>query len=99
MLLIFAYVLAGVYLLAINLYAFLLVRSQKRTYRASSSSGGRLKIILAGALGGSVAAYAALLALRFKTDDLLLMLLLPVLAVINAGVTFLLLRGVALLPL
>lgn len=98
MLLIFAYVLAGVYLLAINLYAFLLVRSQKRTSREDSARGGRCKIILAGALGGSAAAYAALLALRFKTDDMLLMLLLPVLAVVNVGITFFLLRGIALLP-
>ncbi len=98
MLLIFAYVLAGVYLLAINLYAFLLVRSQKQTSREDSARGGRRKIILAGALGGSAAAYAALLALRFKTDDMLLMLLLPVLAVVNVGITFFLLRGIALLP-
>ena len=96
MLLIFAYVLAGVYLLAINLYAFLLVRSQKQTSREDSARGGRRKIILAGALGGS--ADAALLALRFKTDDMLLMLLLPVLAVVNVGITFFLLRGIALLP-
>ena len=98
MLLIFAYVLAGVYLLAINLYAFLLVRSQKQTSREDSARGGRRNIILAGALGGSAAAYAALLALRFKTDDMLLMLLLPVLAVVNVGITFFLLRGIALLP-
>ena len=63
MLLIFAYVLAGVYLLAINLYAFLLVRSQKQTSREDSARGGRRKIILAGALGGRGLCRTARLAL------------------------------------
>ena len=92
---IFPYVLLAVYLLAINFYALQLVRSQKRraSGREPDTKAGNAKLLAAGLLGGAIAAYVTMLASRFKTDDLLPMVLLPLLAVCNAFLVWALLRS------
>ena len=89
------YLLLAVYILAINLYAFQLVRSQRRAAaeRGAGSKTGNAKLFLAGVLGGALGAYAMMLALRFKTDHLLPMIVLPLLIVLNAYLVVTLLRN------
>ena len=93
------YILFGAYLLAVNVYAVMLVKNQKkiceeRGHARCSTS----KLLVAGFLGGAVAAYAALFILKFKTDNVLLMVLLPVLSVLNVYLIVLLFRNSFFIP-
>ena len=89
------YILFGVYLAAVNIYSFLLVRSQKQASRDQeyASKNRNSKLLIAGFLGGAIAAYAALFLLKFKTDNLLLMIILPILAVLNIYLIIILFRN------
>lgn len=89
------YVILAVYLLAINLYGFLLVRSLKRRSqeRGEPARNGYGKLFIAGLLGGAAAAYAGLLAYKYNTDKLLPMILLPILAALNIYAVIVLLRS------
>ena len=78
------YVLLTVYILAVNFYAFRLVKAQRDG--ADEGENPRKtdgKLILAAILGGAPAAYAAMFALHFRLGNLLLMIAMPVLAVLN----------------
>ncbi len=90
------YLLLGVYLAAINIYAFLLVRSCRKAERELGKKTGNGRLLVAGLLGGAVAAYAAMFALKYKTDELLPMTMLPLLAVMNGLLLFALVRGAML---
>ncbi len=91
----FLYILAIVYWLAINFYTFLLIKKQKKeaTERNAIPPNRNAKIILAGILGGAATAYITLLFLRYKTDNLLLMILLPLLTALNIFIVILTIRG------
>lgn len=93
------YILLAIYLAAVNVYAFMLVRSQKKAAeeRNADKKAGNAKLFVAGFLGGAVAAYAALFILKFKTDSLLPMILLPLLAALNIYVVVALVRSGILL--
>lgn len=94
------YILFGAYLLAVNIYAFMLVKNQKKIYeeRSAHSPNKNSKLLIAGFLGGAIAAYAALFILKFKTDNVLLMILLPVLSVLNIYLIILLFRNSFFIP-
>ena len=51
--------------------------------------------VLAGLLGGAVTAYAAMFAMKFRTDDPLPMIALPLLAAVNILLAVALIRGTA----
>ena len=88
------YLLLAAYLLAVNLYAFLWVRTQRRAAEGRARGGsGNARLLLAGLLGGALGGYIAMLALRFKTDNLLPMLLLPLMIVLNGYLVYALVRG------
>ena len=90
------YVLIGVYFAAANVYAFFLVRAEKRRERArGEKTGGNGRLLLAGLLGGEVTAYAAMFAMKFRTDDPLPMIALPLLAAVNILLAVALIRGTA----
>ena len=74
------YIIAAVYVAAVNLYAFLLVRTQKkrRDERGARTAAGDAKLLAAALLGGGAGVYAAMFITKFRTDSLLLMLLYPV---------------------
>ena len=90
---------SGVYLCAVNVYAFLLVRSLcfSTRSRAISESAANKKLFVAALLGGAVCAYIAMLVYRCKTNELLPMILIPVIAAANIALTALAVRGVFLL--
>ena len=72
-------ILFAVYLVSINLFSFLLVKTQKQQTvenREYIISDG--KILFTGALGGGLGAYLALFIFKHKRDSISLMVLLPV---------------------
>lgn len=95
------YILLAVYLVSVNVYSFLLVRTMKKRAedRTDERRQGNAKLLIAALLGGAAAAYAALFAWKFRTDNLLLMIALPVLAALNIYLIVTMLRnGLFLLP-
>lgn len=78
------YVLLSVYILAVNFYAFRLVKTQRDEFEAGGDASSRDgKLILAAILGGATAIYLTMFAMRFRLSNLLLMVSMPVLAVLN----------------
>ena len=88
MILIYAVVIA--YCIAVNIYGFFLVKSQKDNAEGAHAEDG--KLFAAGLLGGAIAVYAALFVYRYRLKSMLLMLGLPVLAVVNVYVAIVFLR-------
>lgn len=87
------YIFLAVYLLAVNIYGFILVRSLRESaLERRGTAAKKAKVLLAGALGGALAGYVAMFALRCGTDDALLMLSMPLLIALNVYALFLLLR-------
>lgn len=90
------------YLLAVNFYAFMLVKDLKDEYvdgEPNKSADGRLA--LTGLLGGAITIYICMFVFRYRIRSLFLMLLMPLLAVLNiyltvsafrSGVTFFVFR-------
>ena len=79
------YVLFAVYLAAVNLFALLFVRRQKKEAELALDKpryrDGRL--LLGALLGGAPAAFVSVLIMKFRTDNILLMILLPLFIVLN----------------
>lgn len=88
------YIIAAVYILAVNFYAVLLVRSQKmrRAERGEPEKRSDGKLFLAALLGGAAGVYAAMFIMKFRTDSLLLMLFIPVIIVLNIYLFYLLFK-------
>ena len=89
------YIIAAVYIGAVNLYAFLLVKAQKkrrqeRGERVKTDDG---KLLITALLGGGAGVYAAMCLMKFRTDSMLLMILVPVIIVLNFYLFFLLFRS------
>ena len=92
-----------VYILAINFYAFWLIKSLKDKEtgkRETEKSEGALpmekckqKLIVTGALGGGLTVYICMFLFKFRRNDLFLMVLMPILAVLNIYIFFLLYRS------
>ena len=72
------------YILAINFYAFMLIRGLKDNYvdgEINKSSDGRL--VLTGVLGGAITLYVCMFIFKYRLKSLFLMLIIPILAVLN----------------
>lgn len=98
---VFLYVLLTTYILAVNFLAFRLVKTQRDGWETGDreENDGCGKLLLSAALGGAAAAFATMFALRFRLENCLLMLLLPLLAVINLYCFYLGFRAIALVPI
>ncbi len=73
------------YILAINVYGFLLIYFQKKTMEEMREKSIKdSKLILSGMLGGAVGIYLAMFIFSHRLQNLLLMILIPILIVINA---------------
>ena len=92
------YVLFSVYILAVNFYAFRLVKSQYENYEdGKKTTFGDGKLYLAALFGGAVAVYCSMFALKFRLGNFALMILMPLMAVLNFYCFFLGFRGIYLL--
>lgn len=103
------YILLAAYILAVNFYAFLLVKSlrdkdlqdevnrQAEPLLPHKENAGverpNGKLFLAGLLGGAITIYACMFIFKYKRTDLLLMLLMPLFAVLNVYVWVMLFRN------
>jgi len=79
------YIIFTVYILAINFYAFLLVKSQKNDYEATGNLSKRNdgKLFLSALLGGALSIYISMFVFKYRTKSLFLMITMPVLSVLN----------------
>ena len=79
------YILFIAYILAVNFYAVLLIKSQKEDCGDDQAKmhQGDGKIILTALLGGAVAIYACMFIMKYRLKNLMLMILMPVIAVLN----------------
>lgn len=79
------YIIFIVYILAVNGYAIMLVKTLRDEYDENdkSSKTGDGKLILTAILGGAIAVYASMFIMRYRIKNLLLMIILPVIAVLN----------------
>lgn len=87
------YVIFSVYILAVNFYAVMLIKSQRDESSASDKPAGDGKIILTAILGGAIALYVSMFVMRYRLKNLLLMILLPVIAVLNVWFFYLAFRS------
>ena len=77
-------ILVVVYFLAINVYSFLLLKSQKKNEDDGNCSKIRDgHLFVTAILGGALGIYVAMFILRFRTKSLFLMVFMPVIIVIN----------------
>ena len=103
------YVLLIAYILAINFYAFLLVKSLRDKEREAELHRETAplvdptqapppekyvgKLCITGALGGAITIYVCMFLFKFRRGDLLLMVLMPLLGVLNLYLWVILFRS------
>ena len=92
----FFYILFIAYILAINAYAFMLVRSLKdqTEFDPTSPTVKQFdgKLALTGVLGGAIAIYVSMFVFKYRLSNLFLMILMPLLGVLNIFLFFSLFR-------
>lgn len=88
------YVILATYILAVNFYAVILIKSQRDEYgERDGKPAGDGKLILTAILGGALAIYISMFVMRYRLKNLLLMILMPVLAVLNVWFFYLAFRS------
>lgn len=88
------YVLISVYILAVNFYSFLLIKSQRERFNeAESKKIGDGKLFLAAFLGGAITMYISMFIFKYRLNNMFLMLSLPVLSALNIYLFFLAYRS------
>lgn len=95
------YIILSVYIIAVNFYAVMLLVSQRNEFGDNAKPTGDGKIIIAAILGGALAVYVSMFVMHYKLKNVLFMILMPVIAVLNAyffylaytsGMSFIVLR-------
>ncbi len=77
-------ILLAVYLVAINFYSFMLVRSQKiQKSEAGESKVKDSKLFFVGAIGGALGIFLSPFILSYRKDSLLLMVVMPLLIAVT----------------
>lgn len=82
--LIFIRIAVITYVLAINVYSYILVLTQKKQKEEHLKSSVRdSKLFLAGVLGGALGVYIAMFTLSYRLQNLFLMVTMPIFIVLN----------------
>ena len=77
-------ILLIVYIVAVNFYAFMLVRAQKiQNAETGESKVKDAKLLLTGAIGGALGIFLSTFILSYRKDSLLLMVVMPLLVAVN----------------
>ena len=88
------YILLATYIAAVNLYAVLLMRARRDEDKSGEGPHrGEGKIILTALLGGAIAVYASMFAMRYGLKNITLMILMPVIAVLNVFLFYIAFRS------
>lgn len=89
------YILFAVYIAAVNFFTFTYIRKQKKSaeYSLDKPKFRDGKLWIASLLGGAVSAFITMLLSKFRTDNLLLMVLLPLIAVFNVYIAVLVFKS------
>ncbi len=87
------YIIFSVYILAVNFYAVILIKTQREDYGGDDKPAGDGKLILTAILGGALAIYVSMFVMRYRLNNILLMIILPVIAVLNVWFFFLAFRS------
>ena len=79
------YIIFIVYILAVNFYAVILLKSQRDEFGNNEAKmhSGDGKLILTAILGGAIGIYVSMFIMRYRLKNLLLMILMPVIGVLN----------------
>ncbi|MBO5851676.1 MAG: hypothetical protein J6R29_05050 [Clostridia bacterium] len=82
--LIFLRIVLITYVIAINVYSYMLVLTQKKQMEERLKSSVKdAKLFIAGILGGALGVYIAMFALSYRLQNLLLMVIMPIFIVLN----------------
>ncbi len=90
--LILAKIILIVYLLAINVYGFLLLSTQKKNKELGDEKAPKIsdgKLFLCGLLGGSLTIYLCMFLLKYRLTNFLFMVIMPIFIALNGYVVFL----------
>ncbi|MBQ9118355.1 MAG: hypothetical protein IJY11_04055 [Clostridia bacterium] len=85
-------VLLIVYVLAVNFYAFLMMKALKKEEDpVQKVTDG--KLALTAALGGAITIYVCMFVFKYRLNNLFLMILMPVLSALNLWLWFVTIRS------
>lgn len=76
-------ILIGVYLISVNLYSFLLLRSQKKAREEGEDNIRDIRLFISAILGGAIGIYVGMLCLKYRLKNFLLMVTMPILITIT----------------
>ena len=80
-------ILVITYIVAINVYSYLLIFFQKKQLEETNDTTVKdVKLFLSGLIGGAVGIYLSMFIYKYRLQNLLLMVLVPILIVLNAFV-------------
>lgn len=87
-----SYIIFFSYVIAINVYSFILLKSQKDNEGLEPFRDS--KLIISSLLGGAIAVYAGMLFMKFRLNNIALMVLLPVFIAVHIYLSIMLFRYV-----
>lgn len=87
-------ILTAVYILAINVYAFILIKIQKQQDDECSDNKVRdSKLLITALLGGATGIFVSVFVFKHRLNSMFIMVIMPVLIVLNAYTVYAFVTG------